>query len=95
MKIFLDTADIQIILKWAQTGIIDGVTTNPTHLSKAGGDPKQTIKEICSHLGQGSVSVEVTETEPEAVYLQAKAIAQLSDNIAVKIPCHIRYYRSC
>ena len=92
MKLFLDTADIQLIEQWAKTGIIDGVTTNPTHLSKSGGNPTQTIKKICSCLPHGCVSVEVTETEPEAVYKQAKAIALLSEHIAVKIPCHIRYY---
>lgn len=92
MKIFLDTADVKIIKQWMQTGIIDGVTTNPTHLSVSGGDPKQTIKEICRLVGRGSVSVEVTEVEPEAVYVQAKAIAALADNIAVKVPCHSHYY---
>lgn len=92
MKLFLDTADLNTIQQWVRTGIIDGVTTNPTHLSKAGGQPINIIKEICSYFPQGCVSVEVTETEPESVYEQAKAIAKLSDNIAVKIPCHINYY---
>ena len=71
MKIFLDTADVHIIEQWVQTGIIDGVTTNPAHLSKTGGDPVQIIKKICSCLPQGSVSVEVTETDPAAIYSQA------------------------
>lgn len=92
MKLFLDTADIQVIKQWARAGIIDGVTTNPTHLSRVGGQPVQVIKEICSCLPDGCVSVEVTENEPEAVYAQAKAIAKLSDIVAVKIPCHTRYY---
>lgn len=92
MKLFLDTADLPAIEQWAQTGIIDGVTTNPTHLSKFGKDPVETIKKICSLLQDGSVSVEVTETEPQNIYNQAKALATLADNIAVKIPCHIRYY---
>ena len=91
MKIFLDTADVQLIEQWAKTGIIDGVTTNPTHLSKTGGNPTEIIKKICSLVG--SVSVEVTETAPDAVYTQAKAIALLSDTITVKIPCHVRYYQ--
>ncbi len=92
MKIFLDTADISTIKQWAHTGIIDGVTTNPTHLSKAGGDPKKIIKEICELLLHGSVSVEVTELDPDIVYAQAKAISVLADNITVKIPCHSRYF---
>ena len=92
MKIFLDTADIQVIQQWVQTGIVDGVTTNPTHLSKVTGDPVEVIRKICSITRQGCVSVEITEVEPEAVFAQAKAIALLADNIVVKIPCHIRYY---
>jgi transaldolase len=92
MKIFLDTADVKAIEQWVQTGIIDGVTTNPTHLSREGDDPVHAIQEICSLLPHGSISVEVTEVEPKAVYAQAKKIAELAPQIAVKIPCHIKYY---
>jgi transaldolase len=92
MKIFLDTANRELIKKWAQTGLIDGVTTNPTHLSKEGKNPTETVLTICSILPSGVISVEVVETEPEKVYTQARAIAALADNIAVKIPCHAQYY---
>lgn len=92
MKIFLDTANIQSIQKWAQTGLIDGVTTNPTHLSKEDNNPTQQVLTICDILPSGIISVEITETEPEHVYLQARKIAALADNIAVKIPCHANYY---
>lgn len=92
MKIFLDTADVQEIRKWVVTGIIDGVTTNPTHMSSAGSDPKKIIKEICASLPHGVVSVEVTEVEPDAVYRQARLISALVQNIVVKIPCDVRYY---
>ena len=92
MKIFLDTANSEIIKKWANTGVIDGVTTNPTHLSKEGGDPTHLVKEICRILPHGCISVEVVETEASRVYDQAKAIADIATNIAVKIPCHTMYY---
>ncbi len=92
MKIFLDTANIEAIKKWSQTGLIDGITTNPTHLSKEGGDPKKQVLQICSIMPQGEVSVEVTEKDPQAVYQQAKTIAQLADNVLVKVPCHADYY---
>ncbi len=92
MKLFLDTADVKEIAKWKGVGLIDGVTTNPTHLSKVKGGPKKTILEICKLLPQGEISVEVTEKKPDAVYKQAKAIAKLSKNILVKIPCHRDYY---
>ena len=92
MHIFLDTADVAAIERWIATGIIDGVTTNPSLLSKAGADPKEQIKKICNLVPKGDISVEVTEKEPEAVYRQAKTIAALGPNIVVKIPCHTDYY---
>ena len=92
MKLFLDTADVKQIKKWKETGLIDGVTTNPTHLSKTKGNPQKTILEICKLLPKGEISVEVTQKKPEDVYKQAKAIAKLSKNILVKIPCHRDYY---
>ena len=92
MKIFLDTAHTESIQKWAQTGLIDGITTNPTNLSKEGDNPTQQVLTICDILPYGIINVEITENEPEAVYFQARRIAALSNNIAVKIPCHPQYY---
>ncbi|MFC1841647.1 transaldolase family protein [Candidatus Dependentiae bacterium] len=92
MKIFLDTANLKDIKYWNETGIVNGVTTNPTLLSKEGGDPKKLIKAICKVVSHGDVSVEVTETDPKKVYKQAKEIAALAKNVVVKIPCHKDYY---
>jgi len=112
MKIFLDTANLEVIKKWNDTGIIDGVTTNPTHLSTLRQAPlpstglrtgfardrqdnrgiKELLKKICSVMSHGDVSIEVTETEPEKVYTQAKKIAAIAENVVVKIPCHQEYY---
>lgn len=92
MKIFLDTAQVATIKKWAETGLIDGVTSNPSHLSKEGGDPKKIIQEICALLPQGEISVQVTEKSPDAVYKQAVSIAKLAPNIIVKVPCAYEYY---
>lgn len=92
MKIFLDTANIPAIKKWAPTGLIDGVTTNPSHLSKEGGDAKKQVLEICQILPEGLISVEITEKDPQAAYKQAKAIAALHKNVVVKVPCHADYY---
>lgn len=91
MKIFLDTADVTAIRAWAQTGLVDGITTNPTNLSAAGETPVPAIQEICSIMAERPVSVEVTETEASAMYEQAKKIVQLAPNVVVKVPCHIRY----
>ena len=92
MDIFLDTAHIPSIKKQIATGLINGVTTNPSLLSKEGSDPKSVIKEICALFPHGAISVEVTQHEPEDVYKQAKEIAQLGSNVVVKIPCHSIYY---
>jgi transaldolase len=92
MKIFLDTANLENIKKWMATGLVDGITTNPSHLSKEGGDTKKLILDICNTVKNGPVSVEVTETEPDAVYAQAREIAKIASNVVVKIPCHRDYY---
>ena len=91
MKLFLDTAHLASIKKWADSGLIDGITTNPTHLSKETGLPSEIVKQICVVLPEGEISVEVTEKSPEAVYEQAKKIAALSENVIVKIPCYNGY----
>ncbi len=58
---FLDTANLDAIKKWADTGLINGVTTNPTHLSKEQNDPKKQVLAICTALPNGEISVEITE----------------------------------
>jgi transaldolase len=92
VKIYLDTADIAIVKSLCITGLIDGVTTNPSHLAHCGEDPRTRVLALCSALPQGFVSVEVTEKDPDAVYTQALAIAKIASNVLVKIPCHIDYY---
>jgi transaldolase len=92
MKLFLDSADYTAIQQWVATGLIKGVTTNPTLLSKFPDKaPKDSIKDICTVMGTYPVSVEVTERAPEAVYEQALRIAALAPNVVVKIPCLKEY----
>lgn len=91
MKLFLDTANVEQIKSWASTGLIDGVTTNPTLLSKEGNDPSSVIREICSLMAKKPVSVEVTQMAPDQVYKQAREIAKIADNVVIKIPCHKQY----
>ena len=90
MKFFLDTANLEDIQQWSY--LLDGVTTNPSLLSKEAHDPKQQVLKICKILPGYDVSVEITEQEPQAVYNQAKKIAALNASIVVKIPCHVSYY---
>jgi transaldolase len=87
MKFFLDTADLGDI-RWAShAGLIDGVTTNPTLLSKSAGDvePTDVLKEICS-LVDGPVSAEVVAVDADGMYSEGRELAKLADNIVVKVP---------
>lgn len=87
MKFFLDTADLSQIRWAAQAGLIDGITTNPTLLSKVAGDlePRDVLKEICS-LVDGPVSAEVVAVETDGMYAEGRELARIADNVVVKIP---------
>lgn len=91
MKLFLDTAHLPTIKQGLETGLIEGITTNPTLLSKEGGSITNLIKDICSTMEPYDVSVEVTEKEPAALYSQAHQIANLASNVVVKVPCFLEY----
>ena len=85
MKFFLDTADVSAIKTINELGIVDGVTTNPTIISREGRDFETVIKEICQ-LVDGPVSAEVTGVTAEEMIAEARDIAKWADNIVVKIP---------
>src|SRR5438093_12287163 len=87
MKFFLDTASLKDISWAAQAGLIDGITTNPSLLSKQAGDldPKDVLKEICS-LVDGPVSAEVVAVDTEGMLREGKELAKIQDKIVGKIP---------
>lgn len=85
MKFFLDTANIKEIETACQTGIIDGVTTNPSLLSQEASDPIEHVKKIVD-IVRGPVSVEVTATKKEEMVSQGRSLAEISPYIVVKIP---------
>lgn len=85
MKFFLDTANVEAIKKINSLGVVDGVTTNPTIISKEGRDFEEVIKEICS-IVDGPVSAEVTGLKAEDMVEEARVIAKWADNVVVKIP---------
>jgi len=85
MKFFIDTANIEQIREAASLGILDGVTTNPTLLSKEKGPFKDTLKEICS-IVKGPVSAEVVSENWEGMVEEAKELRKIADNICIKIP---------
>ncbi|MEA2038403.1 MAG: fructose-6-phosphate aldolase [Thermodesulfobacteriota bacterium] len=85
MKFFIDTANVEEIKKANELGMVDGVTTNPSLVSKEGREFKGLIKEICD-IVDGPVSAEVLSLETEGMIREARELADLADNIVVKIP---------
>ncbi|MGH1631603.1 fructose-6-phosphate aldolase [Enterococcus casseliflavus] len=85
MKFFLDTANVDEIKKINSLGLVDGVTTNPTIISKEGRDFEEVIKEICS-IVTGPVSAEVIGLTAEEMITEARELAKWADNVVVKIP---------
>jgi len=85
MKFFIDTAEIDEIKELNEFGMVDGVTTNPSLIRKSGRDIIEVTQEICN-IVSGPVSAEVTATEAEQMIAEGKKLAQIADNIAVKVP---------
>ena len=85
MKFFIDTANIEEIKKGTQMGLVDGVTTNPSLLSKEKKNPQDVIKEILSAV-DGPVSLEVVATDSKGMVEEARKLASLGPNAVIKIP---------
>ena len=95
MKIFLDTADFDAIATRYSTGLIDGVTTNPTLIKKSGRDPVEVIKEISEAFPKmESISAEVVADNAADMITQAKAFAEM-ENVTIKVPCTIDGLLAC
>ncbi len=88
MKLLLDTADLKAIKKAASTGLVDGVTTNPTHLKNAGIDSTNLARHIkrIGEMVSGPISVETIETKAQAIVEDAREIALFNANVVVKVP---------
>jgi transaldolase len=85
MKFFIDTANVQEIQQANDLGMVDGVTTNPTLVSREGREFKGLIKEICQ-IVDGPVNAEVVSVDAEGMVKEARELVQLADNIVIKIP---------
>ncbi|GGF02116.1 fructose-6-phosphate aldolase [Stappia taiwanensis] len=94
MKFFVDTADTADIKELAATGLLDGVTTNPSLILKAGRPMTEVIAEICA-LVDGPVSAEVTATDAEAMIAEGRKLAEIADNIAIKLPLTLDGLKAC
>ena len=85
MKIFLDTANIDLIREANDLGVIDGVTTNPSLIAKEGRDFKEVVTEICG-IVDGPISAEVIAEDAEGMVEEAKELAKIHVNITIKVP---------
>ncbi len=85
MKIFLDTANVKEIQEAADLGLLDGVTTNPSLVSKEGRSFREVLLEIC-HMVDGPISAEVVSVEAEAMVKEGRELAKIHKNIVVKCP---------
>lgn len=85
MQFFIDTADIEEIREAKRMGILDGVTTNPTLISKTGKDFETVVREICEEV-DGPISVEVVSTDTDGMIQEARSLAALHENFVIKIP---------
>ncbi|CAK0765856.1 putative transaldolase [uncultured Gammaproteobacteria bacterium] len=94
MKFFVDTADIAEIRELAQSGLLDGVTTNPSLVAKTGGNFLSLISEICEVVN-GPVSAEVAATDYETMRAEAQVLTKVSRHIAIKVPLTPAGLRVC
>ncbi|MCR9177821.1 MAG: fructose-6-phosphate aldolase [Alphaproteobacteria bacterium] len=94
MKFFIDTADVGEIRELAQTGLVDGVTTNPSLIAKSGRPMAEVIREICEVV-DGPVSAEVTATDFETMLKEGHYLAAIASNVAVKVPLTVDGLKTC
>lgn len=94
MKFFADTADVDAIKELAETGLVDGVTTNPSLIHKSGRDIMEVTKEICG-IVDGPVSAEVVATDHETMMKEAEVLRKIADNIAIKVPLTVDGLKTC
>ncbi len=94
MKIFLDTANLESIRKFNDMGLLDGITTNPSLMSKEGGNPKDVMQEITKII-KGDVSLEVVSTEYSEMIEEGKRLRQYGKNVVVKVPMTSDGLKAC
>ncbi len=94
MKFFVDTADTNDIAEMAATGLLDGVTTNPSLIAKSGRDFLEVTKEICEMV-DGPVSAEVVALDHETMMKEAEILRKIADNVAIKVPLTIDGLKTC
>jgi transaldolase len=94
MKFFVDTADVGEIKELEATGLLDGVTTNPSLIAKSKRDFREVIAEICAIVG-GPVSAEVTALEAPQMIAEGRTLAKIARNVTVKLPLTFEGLKAC
>ena len=94
MKIFLDSANLESIKKYNDMGLLDGITTNPSLLSKEGGDPQKTMEEI-TRIIKGDVSLEVVAIDYEGMMEEGRRLRKYGENVVVKVPMTAEGLKAC
>jgi transaldolase len=94
MKFFIDSADINEIRDLAATGLVDGVTTNPSLIAKSGRKFLDVVAEICSVV-PGPISAEVTATDHPTMLAEGRALAKIAQNVTVKVPLTVDGLKTC
>ncbi len=94
MKFFVDTAEIDEIRELIPTGLVDGVTTNPSLIMKSGRDFREVVAEICA-ITEGPVSAEVTAMEADQMVAEGKSLATIAKNVVVKLPLTLDGITAC
>ncbi len=94
MKFFVDTADTNDIRELAEAGLLDGVTTNPSLIHKAGRDFLEVVTEICA-IVPGPVSAEVVALDHDTMMKEAEVLRKIADNVAVKVPLTLDGLKTC
>ncbi len=94
MKFFVDTAEIDDIRELAATGLLDGVTTNPSLIHKSGRDFMEVTREICG-IVDGPVSAEVVALDHETMMKEAEVLRKIADNVCIKVPLTVDGLKTC
>ena len=94
MKFFIDTADRDEIKELADTGLLDGVTTNPSLIAKSGGNILDVIAGICE-IVSGPVSAEITATEVDMMLEEAEILGSIASNVTIKVPLTVNGLKTC
>ncbi len=94
MKFFIDTADVREIEDLAASGLVDGVTTNPSLIAKSGRNFVEVVREICA-IVPGPVSAEVAATDVDGMLAEGRHLARIAENVCVKLPLTWEGLRAC